>query len=247
MKDELNKKIRELCEDAGSQAALRMIPVLTADLDREYDKRIEAGMVELDAYRDVLRSVDRIEAMLRSLPKDGTDTAGEPQAEEEGPEERQEPESRKEKERKNGGSRSKAAGRGEDVLERLAEEEERRKGLKTLEFYSDKVSALLWVGTTLVYFLMSLRFGIWSWSWLIFLWATLGQILLSAAVDYNKHLNLKKTYHETLSGCLWVGATLLFFIGGFFLHQWKYAWLIFLAATLGQILMETAFADRAER
>ena len=70
MRDELNKKIRELCEDAGSQAALRMIPVLTADLDREYDKRIEAGMVELDAYRDVLRSVDRIEAMLRSLPKD---------------------------------------------------------------------------------------------------------------------------------------------------------------------------------
>ena len=63
MKDELNKKIRELCNSAGSSAACAMAPVLTEDLGRKYDERVAAGMSELDAYRDVLRSVDRIEAM----------------------------------------------------------------------------------------------------------------------------------------------------------------------------------------
>ena len=74
MKDELNKKIRELCNSAGSSAACAMAPVLTEDLDRKYDERVAAGMSELDAYRDVLRSVDRIEAMLRALPKDSPKT-----------------------------------------------------------------------------------------------------------------------------------------------------------------------------
>ena len=81
MKDELNKKIRELCEEAGSASAAAMAPRLISDMDVEYDKRVRAGMNELDAYRDVLRSVDRIRAMLNALPKDppqdsGTRTSG---------------------------------------------------------------------------------------------------------------------------------------------------------------------------
>ena len=74
MKEELNKKIRALCDEAGSASAAAMAPRLITDLDKEYDKRVSAGMSELDAYRDILRSVDRIEAMLRALPRDNKES-----------------------------------------------------------------------------------------------------------------------------------------------------------------------------
>ena len=216
MKDMLNQKIRELCDDAGSASAAAMAPRLIYDLDKEYDKRVNAGMSELDAYRDVLRSVDRIEAMLRALPKDTAE---------------EEPGSRS-------APQAAAWDPEEDYSQRVA-------GRKTLAFYLEKSSALLWVGTTLVYFLWSLTFGGWRYTWLIFLWATLGQIILSGAEDYNKHLNIRKTMFDTMSGCLWVGAVIAFFLAGFGLHLWRFSWLVFLAATAVQILLGT-FLDRGK-
>ena len=208
MKDMLNQKIRDLCTEAGSASAAAMAPRLINDLDKEYDKRVDAGMSELDAYRDVLRSVDRIEAMLRALPKDS------PRVEDQ-------------------------ASPSDGGWDPMADFSRRMAGRRELSFYLDKASALLWVGTTLVYFLWSLTFGGWRYTWLIFLWATLGQIVLSGAEDYNKHLNLRKTMMDTMSGCLWVGAVILFFLSGFGLGLWRYSWLIFLAATAAQILLST--------
>ena len=225
MKDELNKKIRELCEEAGSASAAAMAPRLITDMDSEYDKRVRAGMNELDAYRDVLRSVDRIRAMLNALPKDNPGSSGT---------------------RASGTAaetaRAFAPDDAEDGWNPLEDYNDRMAGRKTLGFYLDKASALLWVGTSLVYFLWSLTFGGWRYTWLIFLWATLGQIILSGAEDYNKSLNLRKTLHDTFSGCLWVGAVILFFLAGFGLGLWRFSWLVFLAATIVQILLG-AFLD----
>ncbi len=237
MKDELNKKIRELCNSAGSSAACAMAPVLTEDLDRKYDERVAAGMSELDAYRDVLRSVDRIEAMLRALPKDSPKS--------------QDPKSQDQQSRdpKTAPKKKAAATREAPPYVRPSTPEEEEAadlaaGRKRLSFLVGQSSALLWVGTTLLYFLWSFVFGGWRYTWLIFLWATLGQILLSEAESYNEHRNMKKTLHDTASGCLWVGAALAFFVGGFFLHAWHLSWLVFLAATLIQILVETFLPEK---
>ena len=221
MKDELNKKIRELCDEAGSASAAAMAPRLITDLDGEYDKRVRAGMSELDAYRDVLRSVDRIRAMLSALPKDegserASRSAGFPESGAEDTEDGWDPE--------------------EDFSRRAA-------GMKKLKFYVEKASSLLWVGTTLVYFLWSLAFGGWRYTWLIFLWAAAGQVVLSAAEDYNKRLNLKKTLLDTFSGCLWIEAVIFFFLAGFGLGLWRFSWLIFLAATIAQILLSAVLGD----
>ena len=159
MKDELNKKIRELCNSAGSSAACAMAPVLTEDLDRKYDERVAAGMSELDAYRDVLRSVDRIEAMLRALPKDS------PKA--------QDPKSQDQKSQDpKTAPKKKTAGTREAppyVRPSTPEEEEAADlaaGRKRLSFLVGQSSALLWVGTTLLYFLWSLTFGGWRYTWI---------------------------------------------------------------------------------
>ena len=249
MKDELNKKIRELCNEAGSAAACAMAPVLTEDLGRKYDERVAAGMSELDAYRDVLRSVDRIEAMLRALPKDAPASSGTS---------RTAPSSRTAPETADGGysfsysyaKKAYAAGAkrsAPEVRPSTPEEEEAvdlENGRKRLKFLVEKTSGMLWVGTTLLYFLWSFAFGGWRYTWLIFLWATLGQIVLSGAEEYNSHRNLRKTLHSVTSGCLWIGAVLAFFLIGFGLHRWRLSWLVFLAATLAQILLETFLPDK---
>ena len=224
MKDELNRKIRELCDEAGSASAAAMAPRLINDMDSEYDKRVKAGMSELDAYRDVLRSVDRIRAMLSALPKDdGT---------------------RSTRTASSAGFARDAGAEAEDDGWDPAEDFARRSaGMKQLKFYVEKASSLLWVGTTLVYFLWSLAFGGWRYTWLIFLWAAAGQVVLSAAEDYNKRLNLKKTIFDAISGCLWIEAVIFFFLAGFGLGLWKFSWLIFLAATIAQILLGAVLGD----
>ena len=69
MKNELNRKIRKLCDSAGSAAAAAKYDELTKQMNADYDARIKAGMSEIDAYRDVLRDVDKIQELLNSLPK----------------------------------------------------------------------------------------------------------------------------------------------------------------------------------
>lgn len=78
MRNELNKKIRSICDEVGTSAAAERCAELTNQLDAEFDERVRAGMSELDAYRDVLKNVDGIRAMLNSLPRtDSEQTANE--------------------------------------------------------------------------------------------------------------------------------------------------------------------------
>ena len=200
VKKELNRKIKELCASAGTEAARDMAAELTADLDKRFDDRVAAGMSELDAYRDVLRNVDQIEAMLRSLPASGG----------------------------------------------VAAAEDRRVGERQLKFYLEKASSVMWVTSVIVFFLLGLLGHAWKYAWLIFLWTTLGQILLDMAEKYNRKHNLNKTVQDGLSGILWVGTTILFFLTGFGMHLWRLNWLLFLAAVVVQILLD-AFLKQGDR
>ena len=65
MKNELNKKIQEICDSLGTDAARAMEPKLIENLDKQFDERVAAGMSEIDAYRDVLKNTDRIKEILR--------------------------------------------------------------------------------------------------------------------------------------------------------------------------------------
>lgn len=198
MKKELNRKIRELCESAGTQAARDMAAELTADLDRRFDDRVAAGMSELDAYRDVLRNVDQIEEMLRALPSsDGAAAAEDPRA-----------------------------------------------GEKQLKFYLEKTSAVMWVMTAIVFFLLGMIGGVWKYAWLIFLWTTVGQILLEMTRKYNRRRNLNRTLRGGLSGILWVGTTIVYFLTGFGLGMWRINWLLFPAAVVVQILLDAFLKER---
>ena len=192
MKKELNRKIEELCDSAGTAAAREMAAELTADLDRRFDDRVAAGMSELDAYRDVLRNVDQIEEMLRSLPASDAEVTM----------------------------------------------ENHRAGLKQLKLYLETTSSIMWITSVIAFFLVGLAGHAWKYSWLVFLWSTLGQIILEMTEDYNKKRNLKKTMRDGLSGILWVGTVILFFVTGFGLHLWRFNWLLFLVSVIIQIMLD---------
>lgn len=69
MKEHLEKKLKRVCDSIGTQAAAEKFQQLSESIDKEYDKRIAGGMSELDAYREMLRDIDAIEALLKELPK----------------------------------------------------------------------------------------------------------------------------------------------------------------------------------
>ena len=68
MKKEIEKKIKTISDSVGTAAAEEMRREMTEDLKDEFDKRVDAGMSELDAYRDVLKNVDEIKKLFESLP-----------------------------------------------------------------------------------------------------------------------------------------------------------------------------------
>ena len=197
MKNELNRKIRKLCDSAGSAAAAAKYDELSKQLNADYDARIKAGMSEIDAYRDVLRDVDKIQELLNSLPKTEEDD------------------------------------------ERIS----LQKSYKWLSKNLSRISGCMWIATAIVYLLFSMTYGGWEITWLIFLWTTIGQIVLNMVKKYNRGVKLKKVLKGGLSGILWVAVTILYFLFSMIVGYWHLSWLIFPFTVILQIILNALFSD----
>ena len=192
MKNELNKKIKELCDSAGTEAARAMAYELTVDLDRKFDDRVAAGMSELDAYRDVLKNVDKIEEMLRAIPVSDAEIA-----------------MRNHREAAQNldfylGRTSAVMWVSTVIAFFLVGSTTSQWGLALLAFLWTTIgqillgmvkrynrsrrlmramrhgfSAILWVGSVMLYFLIGAGAGIWGSTLLLFPFAAIAQILLS--------------------------------------------------------------------
>ncbi|MBR3999792.1 MAG: hypothetical protein IKI93_15790 [Clostridia bacterium] len=197
MKNELNRKIRKLCDSAGSAAAAAKYDELSKQMNADYDARIKAGMSEIDAYRDVLRDVDKIQELLNSLPKTEEDD------------------------------------------ERIS----LQKSYKWLSKNLSRISGCMWIATAIVYLLFSMTYGGWEITWLIFLWTTIGQIVLNMVKKYNRGVKLKKVLKGGLSGILWVAVTILYFLFSMIVGYWHLSWLIFPFTVILQIILNALFSD----
>ncbi len=220
MKKEIEKKVKELCDEAGSAAAQEVCGSLTRNLERGYDERIRAGMSELDAYRDVLRNVDEIKAMLDKLPKDDGKA----------------PDSGKEK------RRSARERKAEKKAKKSAESEsgvgkEGKSGWHMSNRKMNSLCAALWILVTIVYFLGSFMTGRWELTWLIFLWGTIGQIIMNMVKKYNRGAPLGDTIRKGLTPIMWLVITIFYFIVSFGTGMWHLTWLVYLVGAIGQVLL----------
>ncbi len=194
MKRELNKKIKKLCEEVGSAAAAAKCSELTEQMSDEFDARVKAGMSELDAYRDVLKDVDKIRELLDSLPKTKED---------------EEIKSRQRSFKWLSKNLSRISGCmwistaiiyllfsmtyggwdiswliflwsaiGQIVLNMV---KKYNRGVKLKKVFKSGLSAILWIAVTMIYFLFSMvTMYYWHLSWLIFPFAAILQIMLNA-------------------------------------------------------------------
>lgn len=190
MKEEIYRKLKELSDEAGSAAAAEYCGELAEKLGDAYDKRVSAGMSELDAYRAVLANIDEIEKTIKSLEKTEQEVS------------------------------AKEFARG------------RKESFKAF----GKINTALWLLVVIVYILFSMRFGRWQYTWLIFIWASMGQVIMDMVKDYNKGKPLDRVMRSGFSGCLWLGVTILYFIFSFATGAWATSWVIFLAAAIIQTL-----------
>lgn len=197
MKKILKQQIKNLCDEADSAAAAAKFDELSKEMETEFEARIDAGMSELDAYRDVLKNVDKIREMLNSLPKT------------------------------------------EEDMERKS----RQLSFKWLSKNLSRISGCMWIATAIVYFLFSMTYGGWEITWMIFLWSTIGQILLNMVMKYNKGVRLKKVLRSGLSGILWIAATMLYFLFSMYTMDWHLTWLTFPFTAILQIMLNAFLSD----
>lgn len=192
MDREIKRKIRELCDEAGGAAAAAVGEELVEDLEKEYEARVNAGMSELDAYRDIMKNVDKIKEMLDSMPL--TD----------------------------------------DEVRWKQNRTDYKRNAKLI----DKICSALWLLVVFVYLAFSLRFGGWQITWLIFIWAAIGQIFMNMVKAYNKGVPLKKAIRGRITAVMWLTVVMLYFIISIIGGGWSYTWLIFILAALIQKVID---------
>ena len=122
-----------------------------------------------------------------------------------------------------------------EMLESLpdtAEDEEKKSretGRKNLEKILGKISTCMWLCTVIVYILISFTSGAWNYTWLIFLWSSIGQILLDMVKKVNRGKPLKKVLKGDGSAIFWLIVTTVYFFISFASGAWHLTWLVFLA------------------
>lgn len=124
----------------------------------------------------------------------------------------------------------------EELAARLrAEELDRMEGFRTLKRITGKMSTVLWLSTVPVYLLYSMRTGRWATSWLIFLLATVSEIIINSVVDWNNETkDRRKTVRGLASSVLWLMTVVLYFVISFATGKWALTWMIFILATIIQ-------------
>ena len=117
-----------------------------------------------------------------------------------------------------------------------ADRSARREFYKWLKKLRGNMESIQWLLTTMLYFLISFRFGHWHMTWLLFVGGSMGSILLDMLMKYNHGVPLGKQ-KGSWSALLWLATVILYFLISFTFGHWHLTWMIFLAATILQILI----------
>lgn len=186
-----------MCDSIGTAAAEEMCGELTEDLGEEFDRRVKAGMSELDAYRDVLKNIDQIQKLLDSLPV--TD------------EELDAKERLKETKKWNKVISKISSccwlalvivyflfsmmsgmwhltwilflwGAIGQILLNMVTKYNKGKTMKKV--LKGGLSGILWLSTVMMYFVFSFASGMWHLTWLMYIAAVIVQIILGAILDH---------------------------------------------------------------
>ena len=135
------------------------------------------------------------------------------------------------------------------MLDSLPITEDEQRGRQNRDSYKDnakvidKISSALWLLVVLVYLAFSLRFGGWRYTWLIFLWGSIGQTLMNMVKKYNRGTPLKKVLRGGISKMMWLAIVIAYFFISFVFGGWSYTWLIFIFGAFAGKIIDIFFGD----
>ena len=135
------------------------------------------------------------------------------------------------------------------MLDSLPITEDEQRGRQNRDSYKDnakvidKISSALWLLVVFVYLAFSLRFGGWRYTWLIFLWGSIGQTLMNMVKKYNRGTPLKKVLRGGISNMMWLAIVIAYFFISFAFGGWSYTWLIFIFGAFAGKIIDIFFGD----
>lgn len=125
-----------------------------------------------------------------------------------------------------------------DAVDNERSDEKCKLSIKKL---SGALNSVLWLGTIILYFLISMNFGYWHLTWLMFVSASLGSVIIDMLVSMEDG-NRKATL-EHLHGVIWLCSVIVYFVFSFTVGHWGTSWLVFPTAALASVLINFFIAE----
>lgn len=115
----------------------------------------------------------------------------------------------------------------------------RKPGKSRVRRLRDNIDSILWMGTLILYFMLSFGTGAWFITWIVFLIAPAVENIYHAVFDlcakseqnvpYEEPENIR-TLRRSLSGALWLIMVAIYMLVSFATGSWYISWVIFFLA-----------------
>ena len=93
------------------------------------------------------------------------------------------------------------------------------------------LNTVLWLSTVMLYFILSFTFGRWHLTWLLFVSAAVGTIIIKMISSLEKGAD-KNTVTPYVNAITWLCAVIVYFLWSFTFGGWNLTWLIFVVAAI---------------
>ena len=114
----------------------------------------------------------------------------------------------------------------------------KKEGSDTLSAIEQTAHSVLWLLTIAAYLTVSLIFGHWEVTWLMFLSAAAGSIIIDIVFNMNRGHSLLDEW-DNMVGVLWIVIVAVYFLVSFFTGKWAITWLIFIGGVILSVILDT--------
>jgi len=130
------------------------------------------------------------------------------------------------------------SGAGDGAAGGAAEKEEEKDPEKeAISALESTAHAVLWLVTVAAYFAISFIFGHWNITWIMFLSAAAGSVVINMIFALNRGHTIVEEW-DNLNGIVWLVTIGVYFLVSFLTGKWAFTWLIFIAAIAASVILD---------
>lgn len=100
------------------------------------------------------------------------------------------------------------------------------------------LNTVMWLAGVMLYFLISFIFGGWHLTWLIFISAAAGSVIIEMIGELERGAS-RRAIAKSGTAVMWLAAVIVYFLASFIFGGWHLTWLIFVAAAAATVIINT--------